>query len=421
MRFKYKMLSIAIAAMSFSNAYAEGTKEDSFLFDKMKDIFSFSAFGTLGFTHSTERNADYVRIVDTPRGAGHSHSITISGETRLGAQLDMHFTDNLSAVVQGVSEYRPNGSFSPALELGHVKFQVTPGWEFRAGRMAIPWFMVSDYLKVGYALPWLRAPNVVYRTAMSHYDGVETRYKLNIEDVALTAQVLYGQAGTDIASNPSGGEKTKLTLNDFVGLTLQGDYGASTLRFGFFSSVMTLKNSGLDSIFNAYRAQGDVALAKTYDANNSRTHYITLGYTYDPGDWFVRGEVAKLFGTKSMIPMYTSGYVSGGYRFDDITPYITVGRFHQDTDTTIGNADPGIAAFGGAQLINALIGNGISNSHTTFALGARWNFWENWAFKAEYDHIMNDKNSSGGLKNLQPDFVPGRNYDLFSASIDFVF
>ncbi|RFP17157.1 hypothetical protein D0T25_24045 [Duganella sp. BJB488] len=389
--------------------------------DAGEKMFSFSGFGTIGMTNSSEKSADYVRIVDTPKGAGHSSATSASGESRLGAQVDGTFSDRLSGVVQVVSEYRPDGSYRPDIELAQLKFQVTPALDFRAGRMAIPWFVVSDYLKVGYAVPWLRAPSVVYRTAMSHYDGAETRYKFTVGGAALTAQALFGTTGTDIASNPAGGEATKLKLHNFTGLNLQGDYGASSARIGLMTSTMTLKNSGLAGIFDAYRAQGDTALATTYDANGSRTSYIALGYTYDPGNWFVQSEITKLFGSKSMVPMYTSGYVSGGYRFGNFKPYVTLGRFRTDSDTSIGSADPGVAAFGGAQVINALLGNGISSSHSTLSVGARWDFKDNMALKVQVDHTKNDAHSNGGLKNLQPGFIPGDSYRLISAAVDFVF
>lgn len=412
MRFKYKMLCIAIAAMGVNVAHAEDTGGK---------MFTFSGFGTLGLAHSSEKNADYIRIVDTPKGVGHSSAVSGSTDSRLGIQLDAHLSDRLSGVIQGVSEYRPDGSYSPQVELAHVKFQVTPALDLRVGRIAMPWFAVSDFIKVGYATPWLRSPNVVYRTAMSNYDGIETRYKFSVGEAAMTAQVLYGTAGTDIASNPAGGESTILKLHNVMGVNLQGDYGASSARIAAYTSTMTLKNSGLDSIFNAYRAQGDTALANTYDANGSRTSYIALGYTYDPGAWFVQSEITKLFGAKSMVPMYTSGYISGGYRFGSLKPYVTLGRFNVDSDTTIGSADPGIAAWGGFQGINALLGNGISTSHNTLSLGTRWDFKDNWDLKVQFDHTKNDENSNGALKNIQPGFVPGGSYNLISTAIDYVF
>jgi hypothetical protein len=45
----------------------------------------------------------------------------------------------------------------------------------------------------------------------------------------------------------------------------------------------------------------------------------------------------------------------------------------------------------------------------------------NAALKLQFDHTDIGSGSSGVLGNLQPGFQSGRKFDLFSATIDFVF
>jgi len=106
-------------------------------------------------------------------------------------------------------------------------------------------------------------------------------------------------------------------------------------------------------------------------------------------------------------------YVSGGVRTGAFTPYMTLAQVHLDSDTSIGARDP-------IGVINAGL-SGTNANQKSVTLGTRWDFHENLALKAEYAHVDVPTGSTGGLVNRQPGFVTGRDYDLLSISLDFVF
>src|SRR5580698_5752764 len=156
-------------------------------------MFQFNGFGTVGAVHSSDSQADFVSNPAQPKGAGYTDSWSATPDTKLGLQLQATVTDRLSAVVQIMSQYQYDGTFRPDLEWANVKYQLTPDLSIRAGRIAVPTFMVSDSLNIGYALPFARIPLEVYaQLPQTHSDGIDGSYRMHILDATNTVQVFLG-------------------------------------------------------------------------------------------------------------------------------------------------------------------------------------------------------------------------------------
>jgi hypothetical protein len=146
---------------------------------------------------------------------------------------------------------------------------------------------------------------------------------------------------------------------------------------------------------------------------------------YDPGDWFVMGELAHA-NSRTYIGDVRGWYVTGGYRFGAVTPYVTLARVSLDSSTSdpglsLGGLPPPLAAQAAA--LNGAL-NGLLESEPrqkSVTLGARWDFTRNAALKVQYERLDLDQGSPGVLSNTQPGFEPGGRVDLFSVSLDFVF
>ena len=127
MHFKTKAI-VAALALSITGLAQANTS----------DRFSISGFGTLGIAHSTEDQADVSPDIQTMSGVGASHSTTARLDSRFALQLDARLSDDLSAVVQAVSEYAVTESYSPEISLAHLKYQVNPKLALRLGRITAP-------------------------------------------------------------------------------------------------------------------------------------------------------------------------------------------------------------------------------------------------------------------------------------------
>lgn len=410
MRFIHRRLSLAIALL--------GVNMPLYAVDLGSDVFSLSGFGSIGVVHSNYDQGDFRTDGAVPKGSGRSTSWSFSQMTKAGIQLDAKANDSWSASVQAVSEYSYDGDYSPEFKNIFVKFQATPNLAFRAGRMVEPIYMLTDYARVGYALPWARPPLEMYSNYPT-YDGIDTIYKFNAANIAWTTQALAGVGSYKTASSP-GGTVTEIESKQTLGLSVLADVGAWTFRAAHIQSKSDVHNTQFDQIFAAYRARATLipsagVLADEYNPNGKTGFYDTVGVNYDPGKWFVRAEMAKVTWNKNTIlPSSTSGYLTGGYRFGAFTPYAIYGWAKQDSPTTLGSADPLTA-------INSIMA-GSDGSRHSWSLGMRWDFKQNMDMKVQFSRIEKDSTtSSNGLTYRVSGSTVPESYNVLFAGIDFVF
>jgi hypothetical protein len=384
-------------------------------------MFSFDGFGTLGLVHSSENKADFISSGLRPSGAGYSRAWSADVDSRIGAQLTARFTPQISAVVQLIAEQRYDNSYLPTVEWANVKYQFTPDFGIRAGRIVLPSFLLSDSRKVAYAIPWVRPPVEVYSLIpFSNSDGVDASYRAHIGEFRHTMQASYGNSEFKLPAG-RGAAKAK----NFWGAAYTADYGAATAHISYHETRLTIETfKPLTDAFRQFGAEG-AALADKYDVNNKPATFIGIGGMYNPGDWFAIGEWGSV-NTHSVRGKQTAWYASGGYRIGKFTPYVTYAQMKANSNTsdpglTLSGLPPSLAglAAGLNARLNAVLG--VIPVQKTISVGGRWDFAKNTALKLQFDHTRVGAGSPGTLINTQPGFQPGGRYNLFSASIDFVF
>ncbi len=383
-------------------------------------IFSFSGFGTLGATHSSEDNADFPAGIFHPNGAGHTRSWSPEVDSLIGGQVSARMTPELSAVVQVIAEQNYDGTYTPHVEWVNIKYQFTPDLSVRIGRVELPTFLFSDTRKVGYTLPWVRPPVEVYGLIpITASDGGGFSYRLNGADLTNTTQGSYVQSNT-----PQPDNRGPAIARDSINFSNTTEYKSLTFRVSYQHALLTI--TSLDGFLNTFRMFGPqgVAIADRYDSDGKPVVTEVVGASYDPGRWFVISEWAHTR-LNSFLGEDTAWYVSGGYRLGQFTPYATYAE-----ERAASNSDPGLtltglpsAAAGFAAGLNAglnTILEGIPDQHTV-SLGARWDCAKNFDLKMQFDHTRIGADSDGALINIQPGFRPGGTVNLFTATIDFVF
>ena len=383
-------------------------------------IFSFSGFGTVGETHSSEGNADFAGSIFQPNGAGHTRNWSPEVDSLIGGQLSARITPALSAVVQVIAEQNYDGTFRPHVEWANIKYQFTPDFSVRIGRMELPTFLFSDTRKVGYTYPWVRPPIEVYSLLpITASDGGGFSYRLNLGDVTNTTQGSYVQSNT-----PQPNNRGTAIARDSANISNTTEYKALTFRVSYQHARLTI--ASLDGFLDNFRMFGPqgIAIADKYDADSKPVETEVIGASYDPGHWFVISEWAHAR-LNSFLGDNTSWYASGGYRFGQFTPYVTYAH-----ESAASNSDPGLAliglppaAAGFAAGLNAGL-NAILQAipaQSTVSLGTRWDFAKNLDLKVQFDHTRIGADSDGSLINIQPGFRPGGTVNLFSATVDFVF
>jgi hypothetical protein len=382
--------------------------------------WTFGGYGTLGVAHSNEDAADFTANVVNPGDAGHSRAWSPAVDSRIGMQLGVELDSAWSAVLQLVAERRLSGGYAPQVEWANIKYQATPDLSVRVGRIALPVFIVGDYRKAGYALPWVRPPVELYGTIpISSSDGVDASYRWRAGDANNLTQVFFGR--TDIAISPN----DRAEARSLTGLSNTTTIGALTVRASFLTTELSV---GLaHQLFDGLRGFGPrgAALAERYEVNAKRADVATVGFNYDPGAWFVMGEIGRM-NARSFLGDKTAAYLSAGYRVDDFTPYVGYAGARANTPTRIAGLDtaalPPQLAVPAARL-NAGLNQLLSTvaQQRSFTAGVRWDLHPNYALKMQVDRITPRQGSSGTFINVQPEFRSGRPITVLSAALDFVF
>lgn len=381
---------------------------------------SFSGFGTLGLSHSSERHADYSSSILKAYGAGRTHAWSMDVDSRLGAQLTFNLDQQWSGVVQLISEQNLENNYRPKLEWGYIKYQATSNLALRAGRIALPLFLAADYRKAAYAYPWARTPVEVYGSVpISHSDGVDLSYRWHAGPVKNVTQAFYGAYSQHLF------DQVNLKLHGIAGVTNTAEYGALTARATLAQAKLTFDHAR--SVFDAFRQFGPqgVAIADRYEADGKRVQALTVSVNYDPGAWFVMGEAGRSR-TRSYLGSATALYTSAGLRSGDFTPYLSYARIGtSDATSNAGLALDGLPpayAVQGALLNDALNRLLVTMpQQDTVSAGVRWDMQPSMALKLQYDRVRPRHGSSGMLINVQPGHVIDRPVHVVSAVLDFVF
>jgi hypothetical protein len=378
----------------------------------------FSGFGTLGVAHSSEKNADFASVGDQPNGTGYTRAWDFNPDSKLAAQVDISYGDRLSATAQLMSRYRYDGSHRPELMMAFAKWRATPQLAVRAGRLPVPIFLVSDSRTVGYSQAQLRPPVDMYGANLFHFDGADLTWTTHSGDLALKSQVYAGTTQPKLPGDAA------LKLAPIAGANLTGETGDLTFRASWMYGKASALGPAIEAAFDGVRAgfpagslgpdspeiPGDPALADRFGLTKKKASYTSFGLGYDPGRWFLTGELGFVSAV-GLAARQTLGYVSGGVRVGSFTPYATVSK-----------VKPKIAgATTHHPVVDAMRESSAATGQQTVSLGLRWDVMKNVALKAQLDRAKPDRGSSGQLTNLQPGFQPGVAYTVTSAAIDFVF
>lgn len=381
---------------------------------------TISGFGTLAATHATEDQGDYSVNPNSPGQAGHSKQWAFDVDSRAGAQLDFKLDKRWSAVVQVTQEKSVENSYKTYLTWANIKYFATPDLSLRVGRIALPLFLAADYRKAGYAIPWLRAPVELYSLIpLSNSDGFDASYRWQMGAVKHQTQVSLGRANTQLNRD------VKAKARSIVGITHNAVRGDLTLRFTAAQTLLEVP--GAEELFNGFRALGQTgeAVAERYDIAKRQVRVLSAGFNYDPGRWFLIGEIGRI-NTGSLLGDQTASYLSSGYRLGNLAPYVTYAHLVSNAPTrTTGVRLEGLppetvatAEFLNQQLNFQLSQIGIQN---TTSIGIRWDFATNVALKAQIDRVTPRGGSIGTLINVQPGFRSGQSFDVVGLGLDFVF
>jgi hypothetical protein len=370
---------------------------------------SVSGFGTAALTATNTDDAEFIRP-NQASGAGNSPRSAV--DSNFGVQGTFKLNDTISFTAQGLA--RKNGSndnVSAELAWAFVKFKVSDDISLRAGRFALPIYMISDFRNVGYANTMIRPPAEVYRQVNSNYvEGADVLYQHSFDETTITAQAAFANGET-----PSpGGSYVKFKPVTSLHFVLEN--GPFTFRLGRADAKFSVvDNVPINGLLAQLTTLGFKDVVSLFDVTDIKGSFTSVGFMLDYQNFLVQTEYAKRKTDSRLVMNTSSGYAMFGYRYGKFTPYYYYGKIVQDSPRTVA----GMPTTGPLAALTAAV-NGVSKSalQSSHAIGLRWDFYKSAAFKVQVDHIV-PIDGAGAFIKAKPGFTGPVN--VYAAGIDFVF
>ncbi len=371
-------------------------------FSQQVNAVNFDGFLTAGFAMHDQEDATYLDTI--------TDDIRFDNDSKFGLQMTADVAENMQAVAQ-ILAAGSDENFDLDIEWAYVDWQLNNVMSLRAGKVKEPVFLISDYIEVGYAYPWIRPPQEVYRNnPITTINGMEALFQTNLSNMSLIFQPYLG---TNTEAVPGTNGAIQFDASNFYGAALQLASRAFTLQMSFLQTDVATSGSILgtgtttDPVTGAshatltpFNAQGEASLVSaglSWDVNNF------VGYTE-----YVTRDISEAQ-MEAIFPDQDAWYVTLGYRMGNFLPHITVAN-SEATPVTGGS-------------------RGVTQDSVT--LGVRYEINNSATFKFEVQSITPDiAAGSGGLFGQNPadgspavpaDFVDGDSATMISAAVDIIF
>jgi len=373
--------------------------------------FNFSGFATLGLAATNTDAARYV-VYGEQRGA--TRDVSADVDSKVGLQANAKLGAIFSATVQVLAKQAGDGTFRPGFEWAFAKAQLTPELAVRVGRMGAPFFAVSDFRDVGYANTWLRPPIDVYgQVPVSHFDGADAIYQASAGATVLTAQLYGGKSSANVTGN-------EVEFRHLVGLNLTAELDDGlTLRVGRAQGRVSIGNAAVNQLVAVLESTPFASVGSAISAQDKAASFTGIGLSYDQNNIVVASEYTRRR-TESFVASTTGWYLTGGYRFGKLLPYLTVSRLKTDSSNVDNTIPVGLSP--ALTTLKYTVDGALASQlqqQKTIAAGVRWDVWRSAALKAQFDRIRPD--GSGLFAAPQPGFGQGQSVNVYSVAVDMVF
>lgn len=356
----------ALAAMAGQHARAS---------DDIK--FKGGGFGTLGATRTNLDDTGFRTNLNQFKGA--DRDVDLGVDSRLGLQGTVSYKSVFNVTAQLLGMRREANDFELDFEWLYAQYTGVPGLDVKLGRVALPSFMVSDSRYVGYSVPWVRVPPLVYTgQSFSTVDGGQLGYSHSVGPAVVSLQLTHGKS-----------QASTMVTQDL------GAWGIREIEIEAEEPHVTSLNALLewgDWTARIGQVKGEVKFLNVPRAPFDDT-FTGFGLQYDNGKWLAMGEYVTRK-TSNNSADSSAWYVGGGYRVKQFTPYLMFSRF---------------APASGVQ--------GEASKST--ALGLRYDVVPNVALKTEFARY--DTHSGFVFTDAVSPAVAGKKVNVVSVALDFVF
>jgi len=347
--------------------------------------YRVSGFGSIigGMTTDKENFTPHVKYGD----GFYDQSFDLSTESRLGVQVTAQFNEQFSATVQALSR----GAKDWGLEIpwAYVSYQASDSLQIKLGQLNAPFYLFSDYQDVGYALPWMSAPENAYMVPTSVYKGINVSYSFNTHSLDHVLEAYIGK----VEDSQEGFHADDFDTDaDVFGFNITSTYNWLTTRFTYNEGYLNANNDELQALHDGLVASSaEPKMLRRFSLKDHKGTFIGLAMRADFDQLFIIAELNQLDWPTGAIATKNRAYISSGYRVSEkLTPYVTLMRNMDNDAKLIPTGDAVLDAN-----LNTLASGSTAKG---WAIGGRYDLCSNLAIKAEYssfelDNSSNDSNT----------------------------
>ena len=244
-------------------------------------------------------------------------------DSRLGLQFTGAINEYMDATAQLIARGRGNND-SITTDWAFVSMRANDVTQVRVGKLKLSTFLISDYIEVGYAYPWVRPPQEVYSlNPINTLVGIDMLYTPRVGNAQLMIQPYFGTNRATASVSPaladaypmvSAGDELGFSVSNMGGVNVVANFDAVSFRIGYLTTEVDQSDFGLQGEKAEFASAG-----VTMDWNN------IVAYA----EYAMRDEDTNLEGA---FPDQNAYYVTLGYRVGKLLPYVTYANIDYGAD-----------------------------------------------------------------------------------------
>ncbi|HED36259.1 MAG TPA: porin [Gammaproteobacteria bacterium] len=340
------------------------------------DAIELDGFLTAGLAVHNQTQADGSKVTYLDEV---TDDVTFLQDSKFGLQITADIVEDMQVVAQLLAS-AVDENYRVDIEWAYLDYAVGESTNIRAGRIKQPVFLISDYLEVGYAYPWIRPPAEAYSNMpVDSIIGVQLLYQANFGGMTFGVQPYFGSNSEAVP----GVSSVEFFANNYVGMALRLENRSFTFQVSSFQTDVSTIDTG--SGIGRFNSEGSAVLSVvslSWDIANfvGYTEYTTRDIKADQdtlGQGFNQAPFDSLFSDQD------GGYVTLGYRMGKFLPHLTFATI---------DSDPAGAYICGSPTDTSTCGPRQGARQDSVTLGLRYELNESAALKIEYQQVKLEDN-----------------------------
>lgn len=310
--------------------------------------------------------------------------ISFEEDTRIGLQFSAEITPELTFTTQLLAR-GDRETYDVKADWAYVSYKFNDSVSVRAGRVKLPILLVSDYVEVGYAYPWIRPPEEIYEIVpFRAISGVDLPINFRLGPLDGLVQLFGGSYEEEIFYRGL----DLLTNSRLLGANLSLGNESFKIRAGYLESELDISIDPFAAIFLPPGVDPSI--------ENGDSRLYSIGLKLDIANIIAHAEYvdSEVDGNVADV---TAWYATVGYRIGSFTPHVTVASAESEEVVP------------------------LSADQDSIAVGLRYELNSFSALKVEWKQVEPTGGTAGLFEPEPGESLSDDKIDVVSVGLDFVF